>query len=201
MKKRDPRKYTWKIPSNLIWLFRIWPHCETYYWYSTKCIRNNLFDNLMTIYFSSHWKKENTFLTSQPNVTSKGIATPLYCVWSKLSSSPQYWRVNILKHIIDYRLLSHGLWEWTWRDCVLYVRHAWKCRNMSARDKKMRSLCWILSQWAWFSVSTRSFIGSDQNSAHPLLITWWIARSTFTRGSYVFNAREHRVSRDASVRK
>ena len=27
----------------------------------------------------------------------------------------------------------------------------------------------ILSQWAWFSLSTRSFIGSDQNSAHPLL--------------------------------
>ena len=28
----------------------------------------------------------------------------------------------------------------------------------------------ILSQWAWFSLSTRSFIGSDQNSAHSLLL-------------------------------
>ena len=27
----------------------------------------------------------------------------------------------------------------------------------------------ILSQWAWFSMSTRNFIGSGQNSAHPLL--------------------------------
>ena len=27
----------------------------------------------------------------------------------------------------------------------------------------------ILSQWAWFSLSTRSFIGSNQNSNHPLL--------------------------------
>ena len=28
---------------------------------------------------------------------------------------------------------------------------------------------YILSQWAWFSLLTRGFIGSDQNSAHPLL--------------------------------
>ena len=27
----------------------------------------------------------------------------------------------------------------------------------------------ILSQWAWFSMSTKTFIGSDQNFAHPLL--------------------------------
>ena len=31
------------------------------------------------------------------------------------------------------------------------------------------SLKVILSQWAWFSMSTRNFIGSGQNSAHPLL--------------------------------
>ena len=30
---------------------------------------------------------------------------------------------------------------------------------------------------------------------------WWIARLTNTRGSCVFNAHEHRVSRDASVHK
>ena len=33
------------------------------------------------------------------------------------------------------------------------------------------------------------------------MLTWWIARSAITRGSCVFNAREHRVLRDASVRK
>ena len=27
----------------------------------------------------------------------------------------------------------------------------------------------VLSQWACFSMSTRNFIGSGQNSAHPLL--------------------------------
>ena len=27
----------------------------------------------------------------------------------------------------------------------------------------------ILSQWAWFSTSTRNVIGFGQNSAHPLL--------------------------------
>ena len=27
----------------------------------------------------------------------------------------------------------------------------------------------ILSQWAWFSMSTRNFIGSSKNSAHPFL--------------------------------
>ena len=26
----------------------------------------------------------------------------------------------------------------------------------------------FLSQWAWFSMSTRNLIGSGQNSAHPL---------------------------------
>ena len=34
---------------------------------------------------------------------------------------------------------------------------------------------YILSQWAWFSMSTRNFIGSRQNSAHPLLNDRWIA--------------------------
>ena len=59
----------------------------------------------------------------------------------------------------------------------------------------------ILSQWAWFGMSTRNFIGSGQNSTHPLLDDRWIARSAITRDSCVFNAREHRVSRDAPVRK
>ena len=31
-------------------------------------------------------------------------------------------------------------------------------------------------------------------------ITWWISRSVITRGSCVFNASEHRRSRDVSVR-
>ena len=52
----------------------------------------------------------------------------------------------------------------------------------------------ILSQWAWFSMSTRNFIGSGQNSAHPLLDDRWIARSAITRGSCVLNAREHAYS-------
>ena len=38
----------------------------------------------------------------------------------------------------------------------------------------------ILSQWAWFSMSTRNFIDSGQNSAHPLLYDRWIARSAIT---------------------
>ena len=43
-------------------------------------------------------------------------------------------------------------------------------------------------------MSTINFIGSDQNSAHPLLDDRWIARSAITQGSCVFIAREHRVS-------
>ena len=35
--------------------------------------------------------------------------------------------------------------------------------------KKRKYTFYILSQWVWFSLSIRSFIGSDQNSAHPLL--------------------------------
>ena len=59
----------------------------------------------------------------------------------------------------------------------------------------------ILSQWAWFRMSTRNFIGFGQSSAHPLQDDRWIARSAITRGSCVFNAREHCVSRYASLRK
>ena len=41
----------------------------------------------------------------------------------------------------------------------------------------------ILTQWVWFSMSRRNFIGSGQNSAHPLLDNRWIARSAITQGS------------------
>ena len=59
----------------------------------------------------------------------------------------------------------------------------------------------IFSQWVWFSMSTRNFIGSGQNSAHPLLGDRWIARSAITQGSCVFNAYVHHISHDMSVRK
>ena len=57
----------------------------------------------------------------------------------------------------------------------------------------------ILSQWAWFSMSTINFIGSGQN--HPLLDDRWIARSANYAGNCVFNSREPCVLHDASVRK
>ena len=39
---------------------------------------------------------------------------------------------------------------------------------------------YILSQWVWFSLSTRSFIGSDQKLRPSITIMWWIARSAIT---------------------
>ena len=51
----------------------------------------------------------------------------------------------------------------------------------------------ILSQWAWFSMSTRYFISPGQSSAHPLLDDRWIERSGIMRGSYVFNVLAWRV--------
>ena len=56
-------------------------------------------------------------------------------------------------------------------------------------------------QWLWFSMLTRNFISSGQNSAHPLLDDRWIVRSAITRDSCVFNTREYRILRNASVRK
>ena len=43
-------------------------------------------------------------------------------------------------------------------------------------------------------MSTRNFIGSGQNSTHPLLDDRWIARSAITQGSCVLSMREHLVS-------
>ena len=48
---------------------------------------------------------------------------------------------------------------------------------------------------------TRNFIGFGQNSAHPLMDRDGYRVQQITRGSCEFNACEHRVSRDASVRK
>ena len=46
---------------------------------------------------------------------------------------------------------------------------------------------WILrNQFHWFRQKLRPSITGP----------WWIARSAITQGSFVFNAREHRVSRD-----
>ena len=49
-------------------------------------------------------------------------------------------------------------------------------------------------------MSITNLIDFGQNSSPPLLDDRWIARSAITLDSCVFNAREHRVSRDASVR-
>ena len=40
--------------------------------------------------------------------------------------------------------------------------------KLSQRDIGVsKGLYYILSQWVWFSMSTRNFIGSAKNSAHP----------------------------------
>ena len=59
-----------------------------------------------------------------------------------------------------------------------------------------------------FLVSGRDFACQQEislvlpkNSAHPLQDGIWIACLAITRGSCVFNTREHRVLRDATVRK
>ena len=49
--------------------------------------------------------------------------------------------------------------------------------NSTDLDQRSYQTNYILSQWAWFSMSTRNFIGSGQNSAHPLLENRWIALS------------------------
>ena len=46
------------------------------------------------------------------------------------------------------------------------------------------TVMYILSQWAWFSMSTRHFIFFGQSSAHPLLDDRWIARSAIRRDSW-----------------
>ena len=63
---------------------------------------------------------------------------------------------------------------------------------------KIKVCAKILNQWAWFSMSTKNFIGSCQNSTHSLLDDRLKARSAMTQGSCVFNSRAHRVPRDSS---
>ena len=64
---------------------------------------------------------------------------------------------------------------------VLQIAH--KCSLTSTLSVCVIS---ILIQWVLCSMSRRNFIGSDQNSAHPLLDDRWIARSAITRGSCIF---------------
>ena len=91
--------------------------------------------------------------------------------------------------------------------CILYIKKGRNnsfCHNMmiifilivinyKQREKTNQQLNInnVLSQWAWFSMSTRNLIGYGQNSVHPLLDDRWIAYSPITWGSCIFKVREH----------
>ena len=57
--------------------------------------------------------------------------------------------------------------------------HGSSCHGSSSKALQLsvaQRYC-TLSQWAWFSTSTRNFINSGQNSAHQLLENRWTMRS------------------------
>ena len=88
----------------------------------------------------------------------------------------------------------------------LLLRSLWAIAGLPVKERNCViylyiyiKLIWIVSQWAWFSMSSRNFIGSNQSSTHPLLDDGWIAHSAITQGSCVFNGHVHRISYDASV--
>ena len=85
----------------------------------------------------------------------------------------------------------------TWANSDIDPDLTWQFAVVVMLSDKRPHWSWsCLSQWVWFSLSTRSFIGSDQNSAHPY---YNVVDRAFS--NYAGQLREHRVLRYASVRK
>ena len=108
----------------------------------------------------------------QPNVFLKSDPHGLWFCWIGSCCTPLYW-------------LTRGKFYGR-----VWVNHAYT-----------RLGCLILVRDKINNVKKIFFIGFGQNSTHSLLDDRWLARSVITWISCVLNARVHRVSRNASVRK
>ena len=77
------------------------------------------------------------------------------------------------------------------------IHPLWKIHYKSATEGV--SLL-ILSQWALFSMSARNFTGFGESATNLLQNDKRTACSALTRGSCVFNMREHCVPLNTSIR-